>query len=73
MAIRTPAWLTETDKQYIRDIYKVARIFSENSVENYHVDHVIPLRGKLVNGLHVPTNLRILEAKQNQKKHATFG
>lgn len=73
VAIRTPAWLTAVDKQYIRDIYRVAQIFTANSVEDYHVDHIIPLRGKKVNGLHVPSNLRILESKQNQKKHANFG
>ena len=70
--LRTPKWLTKQDKQYMRDLYIVAKIFSDNSVENYHVDHIIPLRGKYVNGLHVPSNLQIIEAITNIRKQAQF-
>lgn len=34
----------------------------------YHVDHIIPIKGKLVCGLHVETNLRIITALANMKK-----
>lgn len=58
---RTPKWLTVEQKANIKEIYR-------NCAIGYEVDHIIPLRGKEVSGLHVPWNLQYLPAKENAIK-----
>ena len=64
----TPNWLSEEHKEEIRLLYKVREFLSEYDGVEYHVDHIIPLRGNGVSGLHVPWNLQIITAKENIKK-----
>lgn len=63
-----PPCLTKEDLRSIAFAYQCCVMWSSATGVLHHVDHVIPLRGKLVSGLHVPWNLRILPAKENLKK-----
>jgi len=65
---RIPKWLTESDWLNIKCKYSVANMLSRESGKKYHVDHIIPLQGKLVSGLHVPSNIRVIPATENVKK-----
>lgn len=58
----TPSWLTKAQIDEMTALY-------ESCPQGYHVDHIVPLQGKTVRGLHVPWNLRIIPASENQKKH----
>lgn len=66
---RTPAW---ADADKIRKFYADAKIMSEITGEKWHVDHIVPLRGKKVSGLHVHYNLQILPGTENDRKANIF-
>ena len=70
---RTPKWLTAADLCKIKNMYAIAAALSQTSSESWHVDHIIPLKGKTVSGLHVPANLRVIRGVENIRKHNTFG
>jgi hypothetical protein len=65
---RTPNWLTVDHKNEINDFYSMAKQLESIFPWGQHVDHIIPLRGRTVSGLHVPRNLQILSAKMNREK-----
>jgi len=56
--IRTPKWA---------NLEKIKQFYLERK-KGYHVDHIVPLQGKNVSGLHVENNLQYLTAKQNISK-----
>lgn len=68
-ALRTPEWLTAQDWAAIFAVYEQARRLTAETGVLHHVDHEIPLRGRTVSGLHVPSNLRCLEATLNLMKN----
>jgi hypothetical protein len=65
---RTPAWLTEDDLWLIEQAYELAALRTKLFGFGWHVDHVIPLQGTVVSGLHVPTNLQVIPWIQNVSK-----
>jgi hypothetical protein len=66
---RKASW---ANKQLIAAYYKEAKRLEELTGIKFHVDHIIPLQGDLVSGLHVETNLQLLPAHENQAKHNSF-
>jgi hypothetical protein len=59
----TPPWVS---RRYIEAVYLLAGLL------DLTVDHIIPVRGKTVCGLHVPWNMQLLPLSENSKKHASF-
>ena len=57
----TPPWLNASQIERMREIYNGTPL-------DYHVDHIVPLKGDLVCGLHVPWNLQYMPAKSNMSK-----
>lgn len=60
-----PSW---SDRVAIKRIYEECKEITRQCGGKWHVDHVIPLQGKTVCGLHVPANLRVIPAEENAKK-----
>lgn len=69
---RTPKWLTEHDKLRMKCLYSIAAMLTKQNEEPWHVDHVIPLQGKVVSGLHVPSNLQVMRGTENISKKNKF-
>jgi len=64
----SPPWLTEEDYKNIQTEYLLAQWTSSVMNSQYHVDHIVPLQGKKVCGLHVPWNLQVIPAITNIQK-----
>ena len=67
--LRTPKWLTQDQLTEIESFYTKAKDLQTLTGFEYHVDHIIPLQGELVSGLHVPWNLQVITATENLSKH----
>jgi hypothetical protein len=64
----SPPWLTAEHKAQIAEFYEMAKELEKVFPWPQHVDHIEPLQGKDVCGLHVPWNLQILSVKANLEK-----
>ena len=63
-----PKWLTKEHKKQIKAIYAERdRLTTETGVP-HDVDHIIPIQGETVSGLHVPWNLQPITSKENGEK-----
>lgn len=69
----SPPWMTADDWGAITEIYIAARQLSEATGIPHEVDHIVPLQGKNVSGLHVAWNLRPITAAQNRAKGRAHG
>lgn len=68
----TPDWLTREDHDRIAQFYRDAVLLEEETGEKHEVDHVVPLRGKIVCGLHVPWNLQVLPKMMHNRKDKRY-
>ena len=64
----TPTWLTAEQRMEIRLKYRLAIEKSRFTGIRHAVDHIIPLQGETVCGLHVPWNLDVIPQEENLKK-----
>ena len=61
----TPAWANEG---YIKLFYEGAKLEEKRTGRKVHVDHIVPLKGNLVCGLHCEDNMQLLFARDNMSK-----
>jgi hypothetical protein len=67
-----PTGLSDKYLRELESFYWMAKDLKAVTGETYHVDHIVPLQGKNVCGLHVSWNLQILPADLNMSKSNTF-
>jgi hypothetical protein len=65
---RTPKWLSKDDYWMMEQAYELAILRKKMFGFDWHVDHIIPLQGKYVSGLHVPSNLQVIPWYENVSK-----
>jgi hypothetical protein len=65
----TPSW---ANQNAINQVYLMARFMTDSTGVTWHVDHIVPLRGKTVCGLHVEHNLTFIPAAWNIAKGNQF-
>ena len=68
-----PPWLNEDHKFMLEEIYELRDLRTQATGVVHHVDHIVPLRGAEVCGLHVPWNLQVIPASANIRKGNSYG
>lgn len=69
---RTPVWLTEDEFWMMEQAYELAVLRTKTLGFPWQVDHILPLQGSLVSGLHVPYNLQVIPGMDNVRKSNKF-
>jgi hypothetical protein len=72
MLSRTPFWLSRDARWMVSQAYALAVQRTKMFGFAWHVDHVVPLQGKTVSGLHVPWNLQVIPGTDNLRKSNRF-
>jgi hypothetical protein len=69
---RTPSWVGKKEMWLIKEIYDLASLRTKMTGRQWHVDHIVPLQGKVVSGLHIPENMQVIPAIINIAKKNKF-
>lgn len=69
---RVPKWVDKDHMWLIKEVYELAQTRTKHFGFPWHVDHIIPLQGELVSGLHVIENLQVIPGIENIKKKNKF-
>lgn len=65
---RLPTWFGELDQLAAQEAADLARIRSEQTGFEWHVDHMVPLQAKCACGLHCAANLQVIPGGLNIRK-----
>jgi hypothetical protein len=56
----------------IKEIYALSALRTKLTGVLWHVDHILPLQGEIVSGLHTPFNMQVIPAIENIKKSNNY-
>ncbi len=63
-----PGWFNEFDELVIQEAHRLCRVRKIATAVNWEIDHIVPISGKNVCGLHVAENVRVITASENRRK-----
>jgi hypothetical protein len=69
---RTPIWVDKDHLSLIKEAYELAILRTKMFNFSWHVDHIIPLNGKIVSGLHVIENIQVISGSENLLKNNKY-
>lgn len=65
----TPKWVTKEQKYMFVKAKMLAQKLTLETGIKYETDHIIPISGELISGLHVPWNIQVITSTYNKKKY----
>jgi hypothetical protein len=65
---RRRRYVSWANVEAIAALYATAALLTRTTGRSHFVDHIVPLKGRKVSGLHVENNLRIIERSENARK-----
>ena len=69
---RTPIWVDKDHLWLIKEVYDLAILRTKLFGITWHVDHKLPLNGKIISGLHVIENLQVIPGVENLLKNNKY-